>query len=292
LNIVLGQTNYGKCEVRLVKVIRGPEQHELRDVNVAITLEGDFEACYVEGDNTGIMATDTMRNTVYGIAKDHSLESIEEFGLALVDRYLAAGPKTTRASVHIVEYPWSRIEANGQPHEHAFTRDAGERIAVVTGDTQGRRQIQAGFDKVMLLKTTNSGWEQFLHEEFTTLPDARDRILATIMTATWTYGSVDDSDWHRLWHAVRRQIFTSFTDHYSPSMQNTVYRMGKAVLEAFPEVEQIRFSCPNKHHLLYDLGRFGMENNNEIFHASNDPYGLIEGTVERATATNKRMRDE
>jgi len=284
--IVLGPTNYGKSEVRLVKVIHGPQRHELRDVNVAITLEGDFEACYIRGDNTDIMATDTMRNTVYAVAKQHPVDSIEAFGLALVERYLAAGPKTSRASVRIVEYPWRPIEVNGQPHEHSFTRDSGERVAVVTGDTHGSRQIEAGFDNVLVLKTTNSGWEHFLREEYTTLPDAHDRILATIMTATWVYGATVEGDWNRLWNGVRQQIFTTFTDHYSPSMQNTVYRMGKAVLEAFPEVEKIRFSCPNKHHLLYDLQRFGMQNNNEIFHATNDPYGLIEGTVER------RRRDE
>ncbi len=278
--VVLSHTNYGKSQVRLVKVTRHEDHHDICDVNVAVALEGDFDACFVDGDNTDIMATDTMRNTVYALAKNHRLDSIESFGMALVDRYLAAGPRTSRATVHIVEYPWQRMMVNGQPHPIAFTRDAGERVATVTGDKNGMRQIEAGIDKLQILKTTDSGWEHFLQEEYTTLPDARDRILATVVTANWQYNTTD-LDFNAVWNGVRQQILTTFTDHYSPSMQNTLYRMGKAVLEAFPMVEKIHFSFPNKHHLLYDLKRFGMENNNEIFHATNEPYGLIEGTVER-----------
>jgi len=278
--IVLGQTNYGKSEVRLVKVTRHETHHDIRDVNVAVALEGDFDACFMDGDNTDIMATDTMRNTVYALAKTHPLDSIESFGLALVDRFLEAGPRTNRSTVRIVEYPWQRMEVNGQAHPHAFNRGAGERVAIVTGDKHSTRQIEAGIDKLLILKTTDSGWEHFLQDEYTTLPDAHDRILATIVTANWQYNTAD-LDFNAVWSGVRQQIFTTFTDHYSPSMQNTLYRMGKAVLEAFPQVEKIHFSFPNKHHLPYDLKRFGIENNNEIFHATNDPYGLIEGTVER-----------
>jgi urate oxidase len=278
--IMLGHTNYGKSEVRLVKVTHHKERHDIHDLNVAVTLEGDFAACFMDGDNTDIMATDTMRNTVYALGKKHPLDTIESFGMALVDQYLQAGPRTSRATVHIIEYPWQRITVNGQPHPIAFTRDAGERVATVTGDKNGERQIEAGIDNLLILKTTDSGWEHFLQAEYTTLPDARDRILATVVTANWQYNSTD-LDFNAVWNGVRQQILVTFTDHYSPSMQNTLYRMGKAVLEAFPMVEKIHFSFPNKHHLLYDLKRFGMENHNEIFQATNEPYGLIEGTVER-----------
>jgi urate oxidase len=278
--IVLGQNNYGKSEVRLVKVKRDTDRHELRDLTVDVALEGGFEAAHVRGDNTGLLATDTMRNTVYALAKDHLTRSIEEFGLKLVDHFLEAGPTVERARVRIAEHSWTRIEVNGRGHEHSFVRGSGERIAMVRGEAGGTR-VKAGIDDLLVLKTTNSGWEGFLRERFTTLPETDDRILATKITANWTYGDAN-VDFDRLWHGVRGRILETFTDHYSPSVQNTLYRMGEAVLEAFTEIQKIHLSLPNKHHLLYDVERFGMENEGEIFHATSEPYGLIEGTVERA----------
>jgi urate oxidase len=278
--IVLGQNNYGKSEVRLVKVKRDTDRHELRDLTVDVALEGDFEAAHVRGDNTGLLATDTMRNTVYALAKDHLTRSIEEFGLKLVDHFLEAGPTVERARVRIAEHSWTRIEVNGRGHEHSFVRGSGERIAMVRGEAGGTR-VKAGIDDLLVLKTTNSGWEGFLRERFTTLPETDDRILATKITANWTYGDAN-VDFDRLWHGVRGRILETFTDHYSPSVQNTLYRMGEAVLEAFTEIQKIHLSLPNKHHLLYDVERFGMENEGEIFHTTSEPYGLIEGTVERA----------
>ena len=278
--IVLGRNSYGKSEVRLVKVKRDTDRHELRDLTVDVALEGDFEAVHLKGDNTGLLATDTMRNTVYALAKDHLTGAIEEFGMKLVDHFLGAGPTVERARVRIAEHPWNRIEVNGRGHEHSFVRGSGERTAAVGGDAGGAR-VEAGIGDLLVLKTTNSGWEGFLRERYTTLPETNDRILATKITANWTYGDAD-VDFDRLWRSVRDQILATFTDHYSPSVQNTLYRMGEAVLEGFPEIEKIHLSLPNKHHLLYDLERFGMENEGEIFHATSEPYGLIEGSVERA----------
>src|SRR5918992_3670187 len=278
--IVLGQNNYGQSEDRVFKVKRDAERHEIWDLDVRVVLEGDFEAAHIKGDNTGLLATDTMRNTVYALAKDHLTGAIEEFGLKLVDHFLEAGPTVERARVRIAEHPWNRIEVNGRGHEHSFVRGSGERIATVKGDA-GDARVEAGIDDLLVLKTTNSGWEGFLRERFTTLPETDDRILATKITANWTYGDAN-VDFDRLWHGVRGRILETFTDHYSPSVQNTLYRMGEAVLEVFTEIQKIHLSLPNKHHLLYDLESFGMENEGEIFHATSEPYGLIEGTVERA----------
>jgi urate oxidase len=278
--IVLGRNNYGKSGIRLVKVKRGAGRHELWDLDVAVALEGDFEAAHVEGDNSSLLATDTMRNTVYALAKDHLTGSIEEFGLALVDHFLDAGPTVERAEAVITRFPWDRIEVNGRGHEHSFVRGSGERTAKVTG-ADGDCRVKAGLNNLLVMKTTQSGWEGFLRERFTTLPDTNDRILATVVTAEWSYGKAADLDFDSLWSGVRDHILATFTDHYSPSVQNTLYRIGRAVLETFPEVEKIRLSFPNKHHIPYDLSRFGMENENEIFWATDEPYGLIEGTVER-----------
>lgn len=278
--IVLGQNNYGKSEVRVFKVKRDTERHEIWDLDVRVALEGDFEAAHVEGDNTGLLATDTMRNTVYALATDRLTGSIEDFGLALVDHFLETGPTVERVWVEITQFLWSRIEVDGQPHDHSFIRGRGERKAKVSGDESGERRVEAGIRDVYILKTTNSGWEGFLRDRFTTLPDTNDRILATTVTARWVYNTTD-ADFDRLWNGVLDQTLKTFTDHYSPSAQYTLYRIGKAVLEAFPEIEKIWYSFPNVHYILYDLERFGIENNNEIFHATQDPYGQIEGWVER-----------
>jgi urate oxidase len=278
--IVLGQNNYGKNEVRIVKVTRGSERHEIRDLWVDVALEGDFEAAHISGDNTGLLATDTMRNTVYALAKEHLVADIESFGLALGRRFLEAGPSVTQARVRILEYPWTRLEPDGQPHPHAFHRGAGgHRVATVVTTAAGAT-FSAGIQDLFVLRTTGAGWEGFLREEYTSLPETSDRIVATIVTATWDYEG-EQLDFDRSWQGVREVVLRSFGDQYSPSVQATLYHMGEEVLKAHPEVSRIHFSLPNKHHLLYDLGRFGIENDHEIFHASSEPYGVIEGTVER-----------
>lgn len=280
-NIVLGQNNYGKSDVRLVKVKRDTDRHGLTELRVDVALEGDFEAAHVKGDNTGLLATDTMRNTVYALAKDHLNGSVEEFGLKLVDHFLEAGPKVTGVRIDFVEYPWDRIVVHGREHDHSFVRAAGERTAAVEGDEDGARRVGAGIDELLVLKTTQSGWEGFLRERYTTLPEMNDRILSTVVSTNWEYGTTG-VDFNETWRGVKEQVLATFTDHYSPSAQNTLYRMGEAVLERFSEIERIHLSLPNRHHLLYDLERFGLENENEIFHASAEPYGLIEGWVERS----------
>jgi urate oxidase len=279
--IVLGANSYGKGEVRVVKVVKHPDRHEVRDLRVDVALEGAFEAAHVEGDNTGLLATDTMRNTVYALAKDHLTGSIEDFGRTLGARFLAAGPTVEAARIRLLEYPWTRIEAGGVPHPHGFHRGAGgNRVATVRATRDGAT-VEAGLEDLFVLKSTGSGWAGFLREEYTSLPETSDRIMATIVTASWAYTSAE-LDFDALYAGVRDTILATFDDHYSPSVQRTLYRMGEAVLQAHADVARISFSLPNKHHLLYDLGRFGIENDNEIFHATSEPYGLIEGTIERA----------
>ncbi|MGI8650249.1 MAG: factor-independent urate hydroxylase [Rubrobacter sp.] len=288
--IVLGQNDYGKADIRLVKVFRDRTPHEIKEVHVSVSQEGDFTAAHVAGDNTGLMATDTMRNSVYALAKDGLSASIEDFGMKLVKHFVEAAPKATSIRIDLSEYPWERIAVDGEMHAYSFSRGAGKRTARVTGDGSSF-EVEAGIDDLIVLKTTNSGWEGFHRDRFTTLPETDDRILATVVTAKWEYadrpGSANpdralDLDFDVLWSGVRRRILATFTDHYSPSVQNTLYRMGKAVLEEFDEVERVHFSLPNRHHIKYDLKRFGIEDENEIFHADAEPYGLIEGWAERA----------
>ena len=276
MSVVLGPNNYGKSEVRLVKVDRGADRHELRDLTVDVALSGDFQAAHLRGDNTGLLATDTMRNTVYALARQNPVDSPEAFASLLVRHFVEAGPTVTSASVRVVEHPWARLGS----HPQAFERGAGGvHVATVTGDGTDLT-VEAGIDDLLVLKTTGSGWEGYLHEQYTSLKETAERMMATVVTARWTYGDAQ-LDFARLWEGVRATVLDAFADHYSPSVQFTLYRMGEAVLEAHPEVERIHFSLPNKHHLLYDLSRFGLDNPNEIFVATDQPFGLIEATVTR-----------
>ncbi len=231
---VLGHNSYGKSQVRLVKVTRRPDRHELTDLTVDVALEGDFTAAHVAGDNAGLLATDTMRNTVYALAQGHDdVADLERFGLRLVEHFVAAGPRVTGARVRLVAQPWSRLAtAAGAPDPHAFQGGSGgRRIAVVAGGAGGPVSVEAGIEGLVVLKTTGSGWEGYHHDELTSLPETDDRIMATEVTARWTYRAAPgEIDFTASWEAVRDVILTSFGDHYSPSVQFTLHRMGDAVL--------------------------------------------------------------
>jgi urate oxidase len=276
MTFVLSQSNYGKSAVRLVKVVREEGRHELSDVTVDVMLDGDFVAAHTEGDNSALIATDTMRNGVYVLAAKRDVADLEGFGRALVEHFVEAGRTVERATIRLVAHPWTRI---GE-HEHAFQRGAGgERVAVVSGDGHSFR-VEAGIEGLEVLRTTGSGWSGFVRDELTTLPETDDRILATAVSAHWTYAE-GGIDYTAAWLAARDAILEAFGDHYSPSVQFTLRRMARAVLKAVDAIDRVHLSLPNRHHLLYDLSRFGLENPNEIFHATTEPYGLIEGTVER-----------
>jgi urate oxidase len=279
MGIVLGANSYGKAGNHLFKVVRASDRHELRDYRVDVALSGDYDAVHTEGDNTEAMATDTMRNTVYAVAQQQSFDSPEAYGLQLVD-YLLTQPGVRGARVSVVEQRWDRIVVDGRPHQHSFTKAAGgKHTAVVSGDGE-RRSVTAGIDDLQVLKTTNSGWANFLEGGYRTLADTDDRILATSITASWDYRE-PEGDFGAVWTGVHEQIGRTFTDHFSPSVQHTIWRMGQAVLERFEEIERISFLLPNKHHILYDLSPFGLENDREIYWVTVEPYGRIEATIER-----------
>jgi urate oxidase len=272
----LGAHRYGKSEVRLVKLTRGAERHRLRDLTVDVMLEGDFEAAHTSDDNTGLVATDTMRNVVYGLAADDPLDSLPAFGAALVEHFLGYG-RVTAATITIREQPWQRLP---EGHPHAFQRGAGgTRLQEVSGDAGGLRHT-GGVEDLLVLRTAGSAFSGFDRDRFTTLPETDDRILATAVAARWEYGG-EVGDLEAAWARVRDRLLEAFTDHHSPSVQFTLRRMGEAVLEAHPEIDRIHLSLPNRHHLPFDVSRFGLEDRGEVFHATTEPFGLIEATVER-----------
>jgi urate oxidase len=279
MTVTLVDNSYGKQSVRLVTVHRGPVNHVLKDVTVAIRFEGDFAAAYTEGSNQGVFPTDTMKNTVYALAAQHPFDDIEDFGLALTDHFLESSPRTSSVRVELDEHLWEPIEAGGSPHPHGFRKAGAERrTAVVTRDRE-RATVLAGLADLVVMKTAKSAFEGFPRDRYTTLRETSDRLLATAVRATWRY-SRPYVAFGRLWHEVRGVLLETFAEHDSLSVQHTLYAMGEAVLETV-DVEEIHIAMPNLHHLPVDLTPFGLENRNEIFVATAEPYGLIEATVRR-----------
>jgi urate oxidase len=266
----LGANRYGKSEIRLVKVGR---DRSLRDLTVDISLEGDFEAAHTRGENSGLVATDTMRNVVYALAADKPLDSLPAFGAALVAHFLGHD-RVSAATARLREHPWEDLPGS----EHAFQRGAGgTRVHEVSGDPRGLRHA-GGVEDLLVLRTAGSAFAGFERDRFTTLPETDDRILATAVAARWEHR---DDPGEAGWARVRDTLLEAFADHHSPSVQFTLHRMGEAVLEAHPGVERIHLTLPNRHHLPYDVSRFGIEDRGEVFHATTEPFGLIEATVER-----------
>jgi urate oxidase len=273
------ENSYGKQAIRLVTVRRRADRHELKDVTVGIRFEGDFVAAYTEGDNGGVLPTDTMKNTVYALAAEHPFDDVEDFGLILSDHFLANNPRAVRVRVDLVEHLWEPIEAGGDVHPHAFRQAGSERrTAEVTRDGKGAR-VLAGLEDLVVMKTAKSAFEGFPRDRYTTLPETTDRILATAVRATWRY-SRPYVPFGQLWREVRRVLLETFARHDSRSVQHTLHAMGEAVLETL-DVEEIHLSMPNRHHIPVSLTPFGRDNRNEIFVATPEPYGLIEGTVRR-----------
>jgi len=279
--VVLSRDRYGKAEVRLLHVDRHGPRHEITDLNVTVTLAGDMAATYLTGDNSGVLTTDAQKNTVYALARD-GVRPVEAFALRLARHFTQIGT-VDRAQVRIEEYGWRRIGAGGTPHPHSFERLAGKRIvsACVHGD--GRAEVVAGVDDLILLKSTGSEFHGFLQDRYTTLEPTDDRILATAVAAGWRMAAAE-ADWAGSYRGARTALAEAFAVTRSLSLQQTLYAMGQAVLAARPEVCEVSLALPNKHHFLVDLAPFGLDNPGEVFYAADRPYGLIEGTVSRAGA--------
>src|SRR6266498_1150985 len=277
---MLAENSYGKLGIRLVKILRRQDRHELRDVTVSVALEGEYTEAHVAGDNRAVLPTDTMKNTVYSLAKEHFEADIESFGLFLSAHFLEHNPRVARARVELVEHPWERIVVDGKPHPHAFSRPGGERRVARVARTREGAAVQAGLENLTVAKSTSSSFSGFLRDRYTTLKDADDRILATAVKAFWKYAA-PSGDFDRAHRGIRQTLLEAFAGHQSASVQHTLYAMGESVLEKHREVVEIRLSLPNKHHLLVDLSPFGQENRNEVFVATEEPYGLIEATVRR-----------
>ncbi|MEW2356962.1 factor-independent urate hydroxylase [Spirillospora sp. NPDC029432] len=280
MDVVLGPNRYGKAETRVVRVTRDGDTHHLRDLNVSIALSGHMEAVHLSGDNSAVLPTDSQKNTVFAFAKKHGIGEIEEFALLLARHFVDARPSITRASVVVEEYGWERIRGG-----HSFARSGTEvRTARVGSEgTGGRESVVSGLADLVVLKTTGSEFRGFVQDEYTTLQPTDDRVLATAVTANWRHRTAD-ADFAGAFQEARRCLLEAFAETHSRSLQQTLYEMGRRVLEGNGGICEVRLSMPNKHHFLVDLEPFGLDNENEVYFAADRPYGLIEGGVRAGDA--------
>lgn len=278
-NVRLTANQFGKAENRVVRIYRDTDRHEIRDLNVTSQLRGDFESAHTQGNNEHVVPTDTQKNTIFAKAKENGIESPEQFLLGLADHFTANFDWVSGGRWAAEEYGWSRIN----DHDHSFYRSAPEiRTALLQRD--GDRDVMiSGFYDLTVLKSTQSGFVGYPKDKYTTLEETEDRIMATDIATRWRYNTTD-VDFEATYEKVKGIILETFTDHYSHALQHTLYQMSEKVIDQVKEIDEIKFSCPNKHHFAYDLGRFGLENPNEVFYAADRPYGLIEATVAREGA--------
>ena len=269
----LGDNQYGKAETRLVRVDRRPDGHAVTDLNVSTALSGDLAATHLTGDNAGVLPTDTQKNTVYAFARD-GVGEIEAFALRLARHFVDSTATIHRARVRIEQYSWERVA------HHSFIRNSGTRTTTVTYDGTAATVV-SGVDDLVVMNTTGSEFHGFHKDQYTTLPETNDRVLATAVRADWRHASAEDTDWRESHREATSALVEAFADTHSLSLQQTLYAMGEQVLRARDELVEVRLSLPNKHHFLVDLSPFELDNPGEVFFAADRPYGLIEGTVVR-----------
>lgn len=275
------QDNYGKSRVRLMKVSRCADHHEIQSLSLNIALEGDFDAIHIDGDNSLCLPTDTMKNTVYALAgKNDGIEQIESFGRRLTSHFLDNNVHVSRAVIDISDHSWKRMKFDGRDHPHSFVRGSREKRTARIDATRDAVSVVSGVEELIVLKSAESGFVGFIKDEYTTLPEVTDRILATSIKATWTYANPDNAT-NETWHAIRQCILKTFSDHDSLSVQHTLYAIAEAVLSQFAEIDDIYFSLPNIHCLPVDISKFGLEDKNCIFIPTDEPHGLIEARLAR-----------
>jgi urate oxidase len=272
--------HYGKAKVRVLKILRDGPVHRIKEIDVTVLLRGDFETSYTSGDNSKVVATDTIKNTIQVLAKQHLGDELERFAISICEHFLERHPQVREVKVDIAEREWRRMKIKEQPHPHSFVNGGEARL--FTRITCGRDncEIQSGVRDLLILKSTGSGFEGYAKDEFTILPPTSDRILATSFTAAWTFKKlpVDCRDTNA---GVLNAMLAVFAENYSPSAQTTLFQMGQAALATSPEISTIDLAMPNKHCLLVDLARFGLENKNEVFVPTDEPHGQIEATIAR-----------
>ena len=277
----LAENRYGKTGVRLLKVTRNNGVHSVHEWTVRVLLQGDFEDAHRNGDNSGLLTTDTMKNTVYSRANESKAESMEDFADELAGFLLGRNLRVSSAEIHIAQAMWKRLTIEGKPHPDSFMRGSDETQTATLRRTQaGEQHLTCGFEDMVVLKTANSGFEGYLKDDLTTLKETADRLLGTSISAEWMYNG-ETGHYSTLRHRVRESMLSTFAGHASRSVQQTLFAMAEDALASVPELLEVTLTMPNLHNILVDLSPFGQTNNNETFMPISDPSGYIHARVTR-----------
>ncbi|XP_069497703.1 uricase-like [Ambystoma mexicanum] len=281
------RTGYGKNNVKVLCIRRQGKLHFIKELEVNVELTLQSKKDYLYGDNSDIIATDTMKNTVYALAKIKGIRTVEEFGMDICEHFLSSFGHVTEAKTYIEEAPWKRFEKNGVGHIHAFILSPeGIRFCEVQQKRAEPPVIHSGIKEMKILKTTQSGFEGFLKDQFTTLPEVKDRVFSTAVNCNWKYSKSRGIDFDSAWKTVYETIKEKFagpynSGEYSPSVQKTLYDIQVLSLSRVPEIEEIEIILPNKHYFIVDMSKMGLNNENEVLLPLDKPSGNITGTVRR-----------
>ncbi len=274
------KNTYGKGRVRVMRIHRDGDRHEVSQLNVKAMIEGDFARAYTEADNSTSVSTDTIKNVVNVIARENTGLCPEEFAQVLAKKYLDSYPQVAKVTVTTHETKWSRLSVAGEPHPHSFVLDSNGKPTVEVHATRDGLSMSSGIDGFTFMKSTQSGWENYYKDPYTTIPPTHDRMCATSMVTSWKW-SGKPASYPSTNSRILATLLEVFASTYSPSVQNSLYRMGEAVLAAVPEISEISMACPNIHYLLMNLTPFGLDNHNQVFLPTDEPHGQIECTVGR-----------
>ncbi len=276
--------NYGKQRVRVLKVTRTAPRHEVKELEAGVRLEGDFETSYTAGDNSKVVATDTMKNTVQALAHQHLGPQTEAFALLLARHFLDSHPQVGRVTIDTSERRWSRMAPGGKPHDHAFLGEEGRPTVQVVAARGAAPQIESGISDLLIMKSTGSGFEGYPRDAYTTLAETKDRILATALRATWRWTAAPAAgfDCNAANAAILAAMLGVFAANFSPSVQTTLYEMAGAAFAACSQINRVSLFLPNKHYLPLNLKPFGLDNPNVSFLPTDEPHGQIEAVVDRS----------
>jgi urate oxidase len=278
--IRLAENTYGSSRIHLLRVTKQEGRHDIREIRLSIRFEGDFEAAHIQGDNRKILPPDTMNNTVFALARQHSIEPLENLGLHLIEHFLTYNPQVTRVLIQASESSWARLPQGGKPHASAFARASNEERTSILNGTREGTQVRAGINNLIVLKTTNSAFEDFKKDPYTTLQEEGDCILSTVIQADWLY-TEEEAEFGPLWHGVRQMLLETFAEHDSRSLQHTLFAMGEAILNNCENVGEIHLSLPSKQFRLADLAPLGMDNPGTVFLPMDEPHATVEATLKK-----------
>ncbi|KFY34209.1 hypothetical protein V494_06963 [Pseudogymnoascus sp. VKM F-4513 (FW-928)] len=296
------EARYGKDNVRVYKVNRDEKTgvQEVTEMTVCALLEGEIDTSYTVADNSVVVATDSIKNTIYITAKQNPVTPPELYASILAQHFVDKYKHIHAAHVKVTVHRWTRMTLDGKPHPHSFYRDGNETRNVEVTAREGKGiEVRSSISGLLVLKSTGSQFHGFVRDEYTTLPEVWDRILSTEIDSTWKWNNFESlravrasvPKFDKAWAAAREITMKLFAEENSPSVQNTMYKMCEHILQAVPDVETVEYSLPNKHYFEIDLSfHKGIKNtgaDTTVYAPQSGPNGLIKCTVGRKDKQQK-----